>query len=202
MVESVRLIEKDEVGVLERWLSLVEHVEARVLPNSGVNWSRASAMGCCWTSQMPGRRHRPPSQSQLQSRCRNVGLAADRQTLLRIGIAVGAVLVDRRDIYGRGVNLAARLTTLAGPGEIVVSAEARDRLTPTLDAEVEDLGECYVKHIEQPVRAYRIGRRVHARLSRPWPEPARCCPRLPSFLSQLASKVRMRACSARSWRKR
>ena len=67
---------------------------------------------------------------------------------------------DRRrsfDVYGHGVNLAARLTTLAGPDEIVVSADVRDQLTPALDAEIEDLGECYVKHVEQPVRAFRVG---------------------------------------------
>ncbi len=157
MVESVRLIEKDEVGVLERWLSLVGHVEARVLPELG--GELVKSLGDGMLLDFPDARSATSAAFaiQLQSRCRNVGLPADRQMLLRMGIAVGAVLVDRRDIYGRGVNLAARLTTLAGPGEIVVSAEARDQLTPTLDAEVEDLGECYVKHIEQPVRAYRIG---------------------------------------------
>jgi adenylate cyclase len=60
-------------------------------------------------------------------------------------------------LYGHGVNVAARLTTLAGPGEIVVSADVRDQMTPVLDADVEDLGECYLKHVKQPVRAYRVG---------------------------------------------
>ena len=52
------------------------------------------------------------------------------------------------------------MTTLAGPDEIVISANARDQLTPILDAEVDDLGECYLKGIEAAVRAYRIGHTV------------------------------------------
>src|SRR5206468_1427664 len=70
---------------------------------------------------------------------------------------IGPVIIDDLDIYGHSVNLAARLmSTLAGPGQIVITAAARDQLTPILDAEVEDLGDCYLKSIENPVRAYRI----------------------------------------------
>jgi TolB-like protein len=76
---------------------------------------------------------------------------------VRIGVHVSPLIADERDVYGHGVNLAARLTTLAGPGEIVVSADVRDQLTPLLDADIEDLGECYLKHVQQPVRAFRVG---------------------------------------------
>ena len=98
MVESVRLIEKDEVGVLERWLSLVGHVEARVLPELG--GELVKSLGDGMLLDFPDARSATSAAFaiQLQSRCRNVGLAADRQMLLRMGIAVGAVLVDRRDI--------------------------------------------------------------------------------------------------------
>jgi adenylate cyclase len=94
---------------------------------------------------------------QQESTQASPGLPADEQMFLRMGIEFGDVIVDHHDVYGRGVNLAARLATLAGPNEIVISAKARDLLIPTLDAEIEDLGECHVKHIRQPVRAYRIG---------------------------------------------
>jgi TolB-like protein len=60
-------------------------------------------------------------------------------------------------VYGRGVNLATRLAGLAGPDEIVISARVHDQITPVLDADVEDLGECHLKHVRQPVRAYRVG---------------------------------------------
>src|SRR6266404_880680 len=64
---------------------------------------------------------------------------------------------DGIDIYGTGVNLAARLATLAGPGETIASASARDELTHGVDASCEDLGLCILKHFDQPVRAYRVG---------------------------------------------
>jgi TolB-like protein len=54
------------------------------------------------------------------------------------------------------VNLAARLAALAGPSQIVVSAEVRDTLAPGFDPEIEDMGECFVKHLAQPVRAWRM----------------------------------------------
>src|SRR5262249_37196125 len=87
----------------------------------------------------------------------NAGIPADRQMLLRAGAHVSELIAGEHDLYGHGVNLASRLTSLAGPGEIVISAAARDELTPSLDAAVEDLGECYLKHMTQPVRAYRVG---------------------------------------------
>jgi TolB-like protein/tetratricopeptide (TPR) repeat protein len=76
---------------------------------------------------------------------------------LRIGLEVSDVIIEPDDVLGRGVNLAARLMTLAGPGEIVISARVRDQLTPDLDADIEDLGDCYLRHLPDPVRAYRIG---------------------------------------------
>ena len=63
------------------------------------------------------------------------------------------ILADRVDIYGSGVNLCARIASLAGPGEVVASAAARDLLVDALDARVEDLGECFLKHLPRPIRA-------------------------------------------------
>lgn len=85
------------------------------------------------------------------------------------GIEQGEVLIGGDDIYGHGVNLASRLSQLAGPDEIVVSASIRDHLTPAVDADIEDLGECFLKHVRTPVRAYRI-------------RPAGLLPMVPSFV--------------------
>jgi TolB-like protein/Tfp pilus assembly protein PilF len=74
-----------------------------------------------------------------------------------MGLEVSDVVIEADDVHGRGVNLAARLMSLAGPGEIIISAHARDQLTAELDAEIEDLGDCYVRHLSEPVRAYRAG---------------------------------------------
>jgi TolB-like protein/Tfp pilus assembly protein PilF len=94
---------------------------------------------------------------QQQSRLANESLPPARRMHLRMGAHVARFVADQRDIYGTDVNLAARLTTVAGPGELVVSAELRDQLAANLDADVEDLGGCYLKHIAEPVRVYRVG---------------------------------------------
>ncbi|MEL6766566.1 MAG: adenylate/guanylate cyclase domain-containing protein [Pseudomonadota bacterium] len=75
---------------------------------------------------------------------------------LRIGIHVGDVIVDGRDIYGDGVNVAARLEGLAPPGGIVVSATALEHVTTRLGLEVEDLGPQELKNIRRPIRACRV----------------------------------------------
>ena len=87
----------------------------------------------------------------------NDGYPPEQAIQLRIGAHTADVIVDALDVYGSGVNLASRLGQLAGPGEIVVSAPVRDALADGLDADIEDLGECHLKHIATPVRAFRIG---------------------------------------------
>jgi tetratricopeptide (TPR) repeat protein len=89
----------------------------------------------------------------------NAGSAPDAAIWLRIGAHVADVLVEEHELWGAGVNLAARLCTLARPGGIVVSAEVRDGLIDGFDAEIEDLGHCHLKHLDAPVRAYAIGSR-------------------------------------------
>jgi TolB-like protein/Tfp pilus assembly protein PilF len=86
----------------------------------------------------------------------NAALNPDQQMHLRMGGHLASFVTDQHDIYGTDVNLTARFCTLAGPNEIVISAELRDQLVPNLDADVEDMGECYLKHVEKPVHAYRI----------------------------------------------
>src|SRR4029077_11782327 len=94
-----------------------------------------------------------------QERARaNASRAADRHIMLRAGMEVSDVILGGdNDILGRGVNLANRLMNLAGPGEIVVSQRVRDGLTANLDADIEDLGDCYVRGLAEPIRAYRVG---------------------------------------------
>jgi adenylate cyclase len=87
----------------------------------------------------------------------NHGVPHPKRMHLRAGVHCGHYVSDEHDIYGADVNLAVRLTTLAGPGEIIVSAPVRDQLTPALDGDIEDLGDCYLKHLVSPVRAYRVG---------------------------------------------
>jgi hypothetical protein len=91
---------------------------------------------------------------------RNAGVPEARRITFRIGINLGDVIVEGDDIYGGGVNVAARLEArleaLAEPGGICLSGTAYDTAYDKLDLVFEDLGEQQVKNIDQPVRTYRV----------------------------------------------
>src|ERR1700675_2297302 len=96
---------------------------------------------------------------QREMAVRNAGVPADQRIEFRIGINLGDIIIDEGDIYGDGVNIAARLEALAEPGGICLSRGARDQVRDRLDVTFEDLGEQQVKNIARPVRVYRIGPR-------------------------------------------
>ncbi len=88
----------------------------------------------------------------------NSAMDPSRKLLLRIGIAIGDVLVsDRGDLLGDGVNIAARLEGIAEPGGICVSEDVKIHVLNKISAGFEDLGEQTLKNIPQPIRAYRLG---------------------------------------------
>jgi adenylate cyclase len=157
VVESVRLIEQDEEGTISRWLSLVNYVEADLLAASEGRLVKCLGDGMLLEFSDVRTAVSVALAIQHASKRQNFGVPSERQMLLRMGIENSDVIIEARDVYGHGVNLASRLTSLAGPGEIVISARAREQITPVLDADVEDLGECFLKHVQHPVRAYRVG---------------------------------------------
>jgi adenylate cyclase len=87
---------------------------------------------------------------------RNTGIAADNRIELRIGINLGDVIVDGDDLYGDGVNIAARIEALADAGGVFVSNTVHDHVRDRLPFVFEDLGEQQVKNITRPVRVYRV----------------------------------------------
>src|SRR6478752_3598917 len=87
---------------------------------------------------------------------RNAGVAAEQRIEFRIGLNVGDIIIDDKDIYGDGVNIAARLEGLAAPGGICVSRVVRDQVRDKLDFSFEDMGEQQVKNIARPIRTHRI----------------------------------------------
>jgi class 3 adenylate cyclase len=87
---------------------------------------------------------------------RNAQIPEDRKMLLRIGINVGDVMVKDEDIFGDGVNLAARLQGLAAPGGICISRTVRDQLRDKSPFVFEDQGEQAVKNIMRPVRVFAV----------------------------------------------
>jgi len=95
---------------------------------------------------------------------RNADVPPDRRIEFRIGINVGDIILDESDIFGDGVNVAARLEALAEPGGICVSRMARDQVRDRLALSFEDMGEQQVKNIARPVRAYRVVTEAAVRL--------------------------------------
>jgi TolB-like protein/class 3 adenylate cyclase len=87
---------------------------------------------------------------------RNTGVAAENRIDLRIGINLGDVIVEDDDLYGDGVNIAARIEGLADPGGVFVSNTVHDHVRDRLPFVFEDLGEQQVKNIARPVRVYRV----------------------------------------------
>jgi class 3 adenylate cyclase len=86
----------------------------------------------------------------------NAGIAADKRIEFRIGVNQGDIVVEDDDIFGDGVNVAARLEGLAEPGGICVSARVQEDAAGKLDLTFEDLGEQSLKNIARPVRVYRV----------------------------------------------
>jgi adenylate cyclase len=87
---------------------------------------------------------------------RNADVPADRRIEFRMGINLGDIIVEDGDIFGDGVNIAARLEALAEPGGICTSRVVRDQVRDKLDFSFEDMGEQQVKNIVRPVRTHRI----------------------------------------------
>ncbi|HEY8873082.1 MAG TPA: adenylate/guanylate cyclase domain-containing protein [Stellaceae bacterium] len=100
---------------------------------------------------------------------RNIGVPAEQRIEFRIGVNVGDIIIDEGDIYGDGVNIAARLEALAEPGGICVSRVVRDQVRDKLDIAFEDMGEQQVKNIARAVRAFRVGP------TSPHPDPPPAC---------------------------
>ena len=101
---------------------------------------------------------------------RNANLPAERRFCFRVGINVGDIISDANDIYGDGVNVAARLEALAAPGGICVSRTVHDQVRDKLDFSFDDLGEQSVKNIARPIGVHRVnitsaGRSVHSKSS-------------------------------------
>jgi adenylate cyclase len=162
-----RLMEADEAGTLTRLKALLKDLlepkvaehHGRVVKTTGdgvlvgVEVERANAL-------------------------RNADLPDDRRIEFRIGINLGDVIAEGGDIYGDGVNVAARLEGMAEPGGICISAAVLNQVKNKVELRVEDLGRHRVKNIVEPLSVYRVlidagtagavRSRQHGRKSRPW----------------------------------
>src|SRR6266404_2715971 len=93
---------------------------------------------------------------QRGMRDRNADVPGDRRIQFRVGVNLGDVIVEGEDIFGDGVNVAARLESIAKPGGITISGSVRDHVGNRLDLAFEDMGEQTLKNIERPIRVYSV----------------------------------------------
>lgn len=89
---------------------------------------------------------------------RNATLPSERRMEFRIGVHLGDIMVDGEHIYGDGVNVAARIQTLAHPGSVCVSGVVYDQVRSKLDVGYQDLGLKYLKNLPEPLRVFRVQR--------------------------------------------
>src|SRR5215813_4204276 len=128
--------------------SLIQHYRGRVVDSPGDNLlaefaSVVDAVRCA-------------AEIQHVLKDKNAELPEHRQMHFRIGINLGDVVVEGERLYGDGVNIAARLESLAIPGGICISGTAYDQVETKLALTYEDLGEQAVKNIAKPVRVFRV----------------------------------------------
>jgi class 3 adenylate cyclase/pimeloyl-ACP methyl ester carboxylesterase len=151
-----RLMGSDEMGTLTALKShrrelvdttITEH-RGRIVKTTGDGMlvefaSVIDAVGCAVSVQ----------RSMLK---RNTGIPEDKQLIFRIGINIGDVIIDGEDIFGDGVNIAARLETLCEPGGVCISRAANDQIRDRLSISFEDLGEQAVKNISRAVGVFGL----------------------------------------------
>jgi adenylate cyclase len=156
VVESVRLMEQDEQEFIRRWQGFVSFVHKRLPADTG-RIHKSLGDGLMLEFSDPQGCIRAALAMLAWFAETNERLPPEDQVQLRIGAHVAEYVADEYDIYGTDVNLAARIASLAGPGEIVISAALRQHLGPQSTLAMEDLGTCHLKHVKEPVHAFRIG---------------------------------------------
>jgi class 3 adenylate cyclase len=120
---------------------------------------------------------------------RNESLEEHRQMHFRVGVNLGDVVVKNEDLLGDGVNVAARLESMAEPGGICISSSVYDQITGKLDLGFLDIGEQSLKNISRPIRVYRVsGASVPVRPV-PMAPPAAVAPRARSPLPWVIGAV-------------
>ncbi len=149
-----RLTGDDELGTHRRVMSALDFATESIKTFDGkVLRYAGDAILAEFSSVVAAANASVSIQNELQSRNQDVPL--DRQVQVRIGIHIGEVLEDRNELFGEGVNLAARLEAAAPPGGICVSDTVHDQIVGRVDVEFEDGGLENFKNIAKPVHVYR-----------------------------------------------
>lgn len=159
VVESVRLMQRDELAATAHIRELLLEAANAIIPQHRGQLLQRLGDGLMIAFSDP--RDATACARALHGRAAELAhnVALPDRVLLRIGIHAAEILTDDVAYYGNGVNVAARLAALAGPGETVISVAVHDRLAADTSDELFDLGFCHLKHVDAPVRVYRLGPR-------------------------------------------
>ena len=155
LVESVMLMAANEAAVVQHWQGFVGFAYEQVYTQRG---RVVKSMGDGLLAEFDEPADAVKTAFALHGYFAPINrrLPPDQQLHLRAGINASRLYVSAYDVYGNGVNLAARVTSLADPGDTVVTASVRDGIVEGIDAEVEDMGESFLKHWPEPVRTWRV----------------------------------------------
>jgi TolB-like protein len=155
MVESVRLIQQDPEATIGRWREFMTAIRGDELPR--FRGRLVKPMGDGLLAEFESGVDSVKCAHAMQARIEggNADLPEHKRLHIRIGVNLSDVIADDIDLYGDGVNIAARLMAQGGAGDVIVSASVRDQLTDGMDASIEDMGELVLKGIGRPVRAFR-----------------------------------------------
>jgi len=151
-----RLMEVDEAGTLARLKTVRLELIDPALAKCKGRVIKTTGDGILVEFQSVTEALRCAVDFQERMARRNRDMPASRTLLYRIGINLGDVIVEGDDILGDGVNVAARLESIAQPGGICISAAVRDQVWDRLEVGYEDLGDQYVKNISRPIRVFRV----------------------------------------------
>ena len=151
-----RLMEVDEAGTLARLKTVrLELIDPAIARCKG-RIIKTTGDGMLVEFQSVTEALRCAVDFQERMARRNRDMPASRTLLYRIGINLGDVIVEAGDIFGDGVNVAARLEAMAEPGGICISAAVRDQVGDRLNVRYEDLGDRQVKNITRPIHVFKV----------------------------------------------
>jgi len=166
-----RLIGADEGGTLERLRALRRELfDPKIAEHRGrLVKTTGDGLLVEFSSVVDALRCAVEMQREMVGR--NTDVPSDNCVELRIGINMGDIVVEDGDIFGDGVNVAARLESLAEPGGICVSARVQEDAVGKLDLVFEDIGEQQLKNITRPIRVYRVATTSSSASARSRPNP-------------------------------
>jgi adenylate cyclase len=152
-----RLMEADEAGTIARLRThRIELIDPAIAKNKG-HLIKTTGDGMLVEFQSVTDAVKCAVEIQSRMKRRNADVAQDRRIEFRIGINLGDIIFEEDDIFGDGVNIAARIEQLADVGGICVTAAVATQVADRIDVPIEDLGEKMLKNISRPIHLFRVG---------------------------------------------